>query len=295
MPARTLPWIAACASLFVFAGAPEGPSQRESTAAAQQLSDTVEAIRHADYRGERDELRRLAQAMPDSTTADLEKYRLYWRGFAYWRRAINGFNETSMPGDLMSDLELASTDLRAALRLDPSFEDAKSALAGCLMSEMFLASTKPAEVKTKIYEAGIAAIRALKESATDNPRSLWILGGNEMGAPPPWGGDMVKAAAIYERGLAAARREASQGTPAPWIPRWGAPECLMSLAYLHSHGIATRRDLARAYALGALAAAPDWHYVADILLPSIEALPAATGEAAAAAPAKTACLPPAAN
>jgi hypothetical protein len=46
----------------------------------------------------------------------------------------------------------------------------------------------------------------------------------------------------------------------------------MSLAYLHA--TATRnRALARAYAEGALALVPEWHYVRDILLPQIDALP----------------------
>lgn len=263
----TVTWIALGASLLVggIVPTPSTPPERE-------LADAVEAIRHADFRGDRDELRRRAGQLAAPTSAALEKYRQYWRGFAYWRRAMNGFNETPTPGDLFADLELATAALRDALTLDPDFEDARSALAGALMNEMFLVSTKPAEQRTKVYQEGIAAIRAVKESAKENPRSLWILGGNEMGAPPPWGGDMAKAAAIYQRGLAAARDEASSEPRAPWEPSWGAAESLMSLAYLYSHGAATRPDVARAYALGALAMAPDWHYVRDILLPSIDGL-----------------------
>jgi len=237
-----------------------------------RLAKSVDAVRHADYRGDRAELGRRARELGAPTTRALEKYRQYWLGFAYWRRALNGFNETPTPADLFSDLELATAAFRAALQLDPAFEDAQSALAGCLMSEMFLVAAQPDDLKTKVYKEGIAAIIALKQSAQENPRSLWILGGNEMGAPPPWGGDLKKAAALYERGLAAARHEALGAERAFWVPSWGAAESLMSLAYLQSHGAAKDRALARAYALGALAAAPDWHYVADILLPAIEAL-----------------------
>jgi hypothetical protein len=46
----------------------------------------------------------------------------------------------------------------------------------------------------------------------------------------------------------------------------------MSLAYLYSHSALENRDLALAYAQGALVAAPHWHYVADILLPQIRDL-----------------------
>jgi len=258
-----------------FAASPAPAQSTASSAEERRLAEAVDAIRHADYRGDRAELTRRAHQLEASTTPELEKYREYWRGFAYWRRVINGFNETPLPDDLFADLELATAAFRTALRLDPAFEDAKSALAGCLMSEMYLVSAKPSDLKTKVFAEGIAALKALKESAQENPRSLWILGGNEMSAPPPWGGDLAKAAAIYERGLAAARREATGAARAPWIPSWGAPESLMSLAWLHSHGAAIHRDLARAYALGALAAVPDWHYVGDILLPAIEKLPAA--------------------
>ncbi len=269
----------------------EAPKRVASLAAVppeRALTEHATAILHADYRGDRAELERLAHALDRSTTAPLEPARLYWRGFALWRRALNGFNETPTPGDLFADLDRGAADFRAALALDPTFEDARSALAGCLMNEMFLVSGADSALRARVYEEGIAVLRAVKESAAENPRSLWILGGSVMGAPPPWGGDMAKAAALYERGLAAARREAADPTRALWSPSWGAAESLMSLAYMHSHGANPDRAVARAYALGALAAAPDWHYVADILLPGIESLPVLSAPAAA----PEACRPP---
>ena len=57
----------------------------------------------------------------------------------------------------------------------------------------------------------------------------------------------------------------------------------MSLAYLHTHSKLVNRDLALAYAEGALAAVPRWHYVREILLPQTQALP---DERAAAEPAR---------
>jgi hypothetical protein len=54
----------------------------------------------------------------------------------------------------------------------------------------------------------------------------------------------------------------------------------MNLAYMYAHAPAPDRDLALAYASGALVAVPDWHYVRDVLVPQIEALPAAPAAAA---------------
>jgi len=48
----------------------------------------------------------------------------------------------------------------------------------------------------------------------------------------------------------------------------------MNLAYMYSHAPAPDRELALAYASGALVAVPEWHYVRDVLMPQIEALPA---------------------
>jgi hypothetical protein len=42
---------------------------------------------------------------------------------------------------------------------------------------------------------------------------------------------------------------------------------------MHTIGDSPDRELARAYALSALSMVPDWHYVKDVLLPRIEALP----------------------
>jgi hypothetical protein len=39
----------------------------------------------------------------------------YWRGFAKWRRAINGFGETPTPKDLSEDLTDAEGEFDAAI------------------------------------------------------------------------------------------------------------------------------------------------------------------------------------
>ena len=122
----------------------------------------------------------------------------------------------------------------------------------------------------------------MSEKGADNPRALWLMGQTQLGAPPPYGGDAAKAAATFHRGIEAALAETRQiaaGEPA-WIPRWGGAENLMNLAYLYSHSALASRDLALAYAEGALVAAPDWHYVRDILWPQILELPQPSTEGA---------------
>lgn len=56
----------------------------------------------------------------------------------------------------------------------------------------------------------------------------------------------------------------------PLIPSWGEPECLMSLAGANLYRPTPNLAAAEQYARSALALVPYWHYVRDILLPSIE-------------------------
>ncbi len=135
------------------------------------------------------------------------------------------------------------------------------------------------EVRRKaILDEALPGLKWLMENAGDNPRALWIKGGYEFyqaSAPPPRGGDFGKAAATLRHGLACAWREAASApNRPPWAPAWGGPENLMNLAYLYSHIPKPERAAALAYAEGAVTAVPEWHYVRDVLLPQIEALPA---------------------
>jgi len=237
-----------------------------------RLSALVGEIRSADYRGDRAELRRLAGAIEDVRAEELRAAVAYWKGFAWWRRGINGFNETPTPDDLRGDLEAAAIAFRAALERQPNWIEARAGLSGCLMNQAFLPGTDEARRKPLLEELR-PLWRSTSEDGVDNPRVLWLLGGVQLAAPPPSGGDVARAEATMRRGLEAARREALAG-PAPdgWTPTWGAAENLMNLAYLHATAT-RRRALARAYAEGALALVPHWHYVRDILLPQIDALP----------------------
>ena len=239
---------------------------------AARLVALVGAIRAADYRGEREELRHLARALDAINDPRLVAYRRYWQGFAQWRRALNGFNQTPWPADLKDDLEGAVLSFRAALAADPDWIEAKVGIIGCSGSLLFLAGEDPT-AKQKILADYLLLFRDVAAKGDENPRALWLIGGAQLGAPPPYGGDAAKAAATMQKGLEAAQREAL-GRPAvpAYVPTWGGAENLMNLAYLYSHSALQNRALALAYAEGALVAAPDWHYVRDILMPQIRAL-----------------------
>jgi hypothetical protein len=250
---------------------PPAPAKKSEA----RLAELAAAVLGADYRGDRAELARLDAALSRLDARPLNEYRDYWRGFALWRRAMNGFNETPTPEDLGADLEKAVARFRTSLEARPEWIEARLAMVGCWGNLIYLAGKDEGKRKAILDEA-VPTFRWLMENAGDNPRALWIKGGMEMGAPPPTGGDLAKAASTARRGVACAWREALTGsTPPPYVPTWGGPENLMNLAYLYSHAPKPDRALALAYAEGALTAVPEWHYVRDILLPQIEALPVA--------------------
>ncbi len=236
-----------------------------------RLSQLASAIRAADYRGERDELRRLASALDGVKDPKLVAYREYWRGFAFWRRALNGMNETPVPNDVGDDLKSGVASFRASLEHKADWIEARVGLFGCFASLMYL--DIDAKQKSEILSDAIPIAKELKERGTENPRALWMVGGTQLWSPK--GSDPAGASATYRRGLDAARAESLRNEKPPaWVPTWGAPELLMTLAYVYSHSALQNREIAQAYADGALAAVPDWHYVRDLLVPQIEALPA---------------------
>jgi len=161
---------------------------------------------------------------------------------------------------------------RAALASRPDWIEAKIGIVGCSSSLLYVAGSDQA-AREKILAEFLPLFREMAAQGNDNPRALWLVGGAQLGAPPPYGGDAAKAAATLQKGLEAARNEASANASAPaYQPSWGGAENLMNLAYLYSHSALQNRSLAMAYAEGALVAAPDWHYVRDVLLVQIRAL-----------------------
>jgi hypothetical protein len=267
---------------LVFAIACGGPCDKEKT--ETQLAAISAAVRSADYRGDRGALEKLDAQLAKLPDSALDDYRAYWRGFARWRRALNGFNEKPQPGDLEADVRAAVAHFKSALAKRDNWIEARLALVGCYGNLIYL-SGNDAEKKQAILAEAIPLFADVRSDTTDNPRVLWILGGLQMAAPPPTGGDPVKAAATLRKGVESYWKEASAAQSPAWAPAWGGAENLMNLAYLYSHSAIADKNAARAYAQGAVTAAPEWHYVRDVLLPQIEAMPE-TASAAPAAPSK---------
>ena len=99
---------------------------------------TVEQIRKADYEGDRAALQRLHAELSPSGDKTLASRIQYWRGFALWRRAINGFNETPTPTDLEADLNAAIADFKDAITQDSTNVEAKIGEASCLGYLMYI-------------------------------------------------------------------------------------------------------------------------------------------------------------
>ncbi len=239
----------------------------------------VVQIQRADYEGDRAALERLYNDL--SPFADDKEFGArvrYWRGFAQWRRAINGFNDSTSPGELEQDIKRAVSEFEAAMTKDPGFVDAKAAAGSASGLLLFLYSanqTLAPEFKdpARQREAITKAIKYMNEAEAaepENPRILWMLGPIRWNTPPERGGGEDKAIETIQKGLKAAR--ARKGAVRdPLTPSWGEPELLMSLAYYYMARKTPDLAAAEQYARSALALVPYWHYVRDILIPQIEA------------------------
>jgi hypothetical protein len=237
------------------AGAAETPRSRAGA--------LVEKIRHADYAGDRAALKQLREELaPFASDPEMGSRVRYWQGFALWRRAFNGFNETPWPSDLEDDLSAAIADFDAALARDARFVDAQVGAISCLSNIGFLHRKDPEFFRTTL-ERLRPRVDTVREIDADNPRFLWVMGANKWYAPPERGGGQEPAIAMYEKGLAEARRRPTP--PDPLEPSWGEPELLMNLAWANLNKSAPDIEGAERYADSALKLVPYWHYMRDIL------------------------------
>lgn len=213
----------------------------------------------ADYKGDRPELKRLYDKLGEFETSSRIRY---WRGFAMWRRVVNGFNDRIDPEIQRKDAATAAEEFEAAIKLDPNFSDAKVGAAACLYLVATSPSAKPEEAKTASARGGVLAGEAMKEYP-ENPRFLWIYGASLFSAR----GEEA-AIANYEKALTFLKKD-KERMKDPLDPRWGEPELYMSLAWSYLHSKKPDLDAAERWAKKALALVPYWHYVKDILLPQI--------------------------
>jgi tetratricopeptide (TPR) repeat protein len=263
-----------CASTAVTAQQPASQTPAAKTSPQQSVLEIVSRIQRADYEGDRASLDKLYQDLtPFVDEPEVASRVRYWRGFAKWRRGINGFNETPTPNDLAQDMTEGESEFDAALRRDPDFLDAKIAAASCVLYRLFLQGTFFSE-KDPARLAAIMApasqlLKEAKATAPDNPRLLWVLGPNAWSTSPERGGGQDKAMELYQKGLANIHAQKNVAT-SPLEPSWGEPELLMNLAWSNLNRKQPDLAAARRYAQSALEIVPYWHYVRDILMPQIQ-------------------------
>jgi hypothetical protein len=253
------------AMLFVSAAAAlAAPPERPR----ETLFKLVAQIQKADYEGDRAALQHLYTALELFTADEKLASRVhYWRGFALWRRAVNGFNESADPKDLEPDLTQAIAEFKESAAKDPAFVDAKVGTISCLSNLAYLALGNSARFQELIAQSS-PLVKELRASNPENPRFVWVLGPILWSIPPERGGGQDKAIEAYQKGLEAARTP--KGTSSdPLEPSWGEPELLMNLAWSNLNRTTPDLNAADQYARSALALVPYWHYVRDILIPQI--------------------------
>lgn len=228
----------------------------------------MQQIQRADYEGDRAALKRLhGELAPFAADRELGARVLYWRGFAMWRRALNGFNEDADRKELTDDLQQCVVDFKEALARDPGLADAKAGAGSCLVNDSFLIMGSDRARSRQLFQQSVSLLNEALTAAPDNPRLLWVQGTNLFYSRE--NGAQDRAIATYERGLALARKHHDAPTD-PLQPAWGEPELLMNLAFANLHKATPDLDAARQSADSALALVPYWHYVRDILLVQIQ-------------------------
>jgi len=246
-----------------FAAAIAGNDTRE------QAARIVAQIQRADYEGDQVAMQRgYDELKPFVEDQKLTSRIRYWRGFAQWRLAINGFNDSVDPKELEKDLKTALDEFKTATEKDPKFVDAKIGTISCLGFLAFM--NRKDQVRAKELVAQILPlVKEADEIAPDNPRLIWVHGPILWNSPPERGGGQDKAIQNYQRGLEVCSKIKPNDDPLE--PSWGKPELMMSLAYCYLNMGSADVNAAERYARNALEIVPYWHYVRDILLPQIVA------------------------
>ena len=237
--------------------------------AREQAARIVAQIQRADYEGDRPAMQRGYDALkPFMEDPKLASRVRYWRGFAQWRLAINGFNDAVDPKELEQNLITALDEFKIAMENDPTFVDAKVGTISCLGFLAFMNRRDQARAKELVGQI-LPLVKEADELASDNPRLIWVHGPILWNSPPERGGGQDKAIANYQRGLEACSKIKTSDNLLE--PSWGKPELMMSLAYCYLNANSVDVNAAERYARNALEIVPYWHYVRDILLPQIVA------------------------
>jgi hypothetical protein len=180
----------------------------------------VAKMQRADYEGHRASLKRLyGELTPIPEDKVLASRVLYWRGFALWRRAINGFNESPAAKDLDEDLTQAITNFKDAIVREPAFVEPKIGEGSCLGYLIYLHQKDPSRVQELMQQSSPLLEEAVA-TTPDNPRLTWVLGPIRWSSLPERGGGQDKAFEIYNKGLEAVRNQ-KRDMSDPLEPSWG--------------------------------------------------------------------------
>ena len=240
------------------------PTPQKAADPRAAVASLAARIRAADYAADRPALVKLFEDLAPYTSGPMAARARYWRGFAMWRRALNGFNDNADKAELAADLKRGIEEFEGAMAIDPRFVDAKIADASCLVNLAFLSSGPD---RAQGYKRHRELLNEAREDAPANPRLAWVWGATVFYSPPELGGGQTRAIEVYEAGLGAARRERVTDSV---DPSWGEPELLMNLAFANLNKTPPDLDAAERCARAALALVPTWHYVRDILTPQIQ-------------------------
>ena len=233
----------------------------------EQAARIIAQIQRADYEGDRVAMQRgYDELKPFIEDQKLVSRIRYWRGFAQWRRAINGFNDSVDPKELEQELKTAVDEFKIAMEKDPTFVDAKVGTISCLGFMAFMNRKDQARAKELVGQI-LPLVKEADEMAPDNPRLIWVHGPILWNTPPERGGGQDKAIENYQKGLEVCSKIKANNDPLE--PTWGKPELMMSLAYSYLNTKPSDINAAERYARDALEIVPCWHYVRDILLPQI--------------------------
>jgi hypothetical protein len=233
----------------------------------KQVAPIVAQIQHADYAGDRAAMQKGCDDLkPFLEDKEIASRIRYWRGFAQWRRAINGFNDSVDPKELGQDLKTALDEFKIAMERDPTFVDAEVGTISCLGYLAFMNRKDQARAKELVGQI-IPLVKEATDMAPDNPRLIWVRGPILWNTPSERGGGQDKAIESYQRGLEVYLK--IKASDDPLEPSWGKPELMMSLAYSYLNTKPADVNAAERYARDALEIVPYWHYVRDILLPQI--------------------------
>ena len=233
----------------------------------EKVGRIVAQIQQADYEGNQAAMQRgYDELTPFVQEKELASRIRYWRGFAQWRRAINGFNDSGDPKELEQDLKTALDEFKIALGKDPTFVDAKVGTISCLGYLVFMNRKDQTRAKELVGQI-MPLVKEATDMAPDNPRLIWVRGPILWNTPPERGGGQDKAIESYRRGLGVCSKIKANDDPLE--PSWGKPELMMSLAYSYLNTKPGDVNAAERYARDALEIVPYWHYVRDILLAQI--------------------------